>query len=390
MSHAESNRASQTVLPDHGFCLNQVKQELADETATANASGVESVGTEGERTAEQKRAEADGAASKRTAAAKDADTKQGEDKSKHNFSYVFTDDKPFYNKFRFRIAQAPDFVNEEWLSLKKGKNHEEIMEFVNNVLQMKKGKLPEDFLRKYKKNAKEEMTGIEGRWNSYKEMVDLEGEDVLMEMVRAKSIETRPHPKLPADTNIPYPKNQMFKYVKEVFSSKRKITEGEDHEQQEDVDSEKLATFSEKLETSMGSNSKAAKTGTHLERGPAAATLPKDTDDETAASRTAIHHVRKTHSAFDRARRNWSAVLAKSKENVNTKGCKFEQDLEASLGNGKCLDAKLMEIERIFMTDGKLANMNITAAADISNKLVNEIKFAGKRVAALQNCFKVF
>ena len=51
---------------------------------------------------------------------------------------------------------------------------------------------------------------------------------MLMVMIQAKTIVHRDHPKLPADSKIPFPQNQEFKIEKEVFATKRKKNEIEE------------------------------------------------------------------------------------------------------------------------------------------------------------------
>eukprot|EP00973_Karenia_brevis_P078618 10912998-Karenia_brevis.AAC.1 len=64
-------------------------------------------------------------------------------------AYSFTDDKKEYNKFHFRLSQAPEDVKKQWETLKK-KEGDEVDNFVAEIMKMKKGKLPEEFLAKYK------------------------------------------------------------------------------------------------------------------------------------------------------------------------------------------------------------------------------------------------
>eukprot|EP00973_Karenia_brevis_P057149 7950571-Karenia_brevis.AAC.1 len=57
-----------------------------------------------------------------------------------------------------------------------------------------------------------------------------------MDMIQAKTIEHRPHPKLPPTSKIPFPQNQEFKYEKETFANKRKKTDVEQLEEKNAAD----------------------------------------------------------------------------------------------------------------------------------------------------------
>ena len=161
-----------TTLPAHGFCVSG-KQD-------ANVNQLTKVKVE----------------------ANDA-----EDLPSQKMKYIFTDDKSTYNKFHFRLKQLGPERAEEWEMLKRGDDLAAKKNFAAEVLTSKKGKLPVSF-KETKTTATLDTDGTSGSWIPYHQMVAKEGEEMLMEMLRGKTVETRWHKKLPPDSQIPWPKNQ--------------------------------------------------------------------------------------------------------------------------------------------------------------------------------------
>ena len=91
--------------------------------------------------------------------------------------YFFTEDKSEYNKFMFRLRQAPTNLQEEWESIRDKDNQETIIEFAKDIMAMKKGVLPEEVLKKYTRVEKSEEDGTEGEWSTYKQAEETYDDD---------------------------------------------------------------------------------------------------------------------------------------------------------------------------------------------------------------------
>ena len=100
--------------------------------------------------------------------------------------------------------------------------------------------------------------------------------------------------------------------------------------------------------------------------------------------------MRKVHSAWDRTKREWAGLVAQSEAHTNTKGCKFESDLRASILIGTKIDDSMVALETNYVAKGALARDEIEQGAKFASQLMEAMKNGGKRVVALRACFKVW
>jgi hypothetical protein len=77
--------------------------------------------------------------------------------------------------------------------LAKSKKHDEIERFVEELVSMN-GDIPRDYIARKRSVVDEEESSHQSQWTSWKEASDKDGEDVLLEMVEAGTVETRRHP----------------------------------------------------------------------------------------------------------------------------------------------------------------------------------------------------
>jgi hypothetical protein len=164
--------------------------------------------------------------------------------------------------------------------------------------------------------------------------------------------------------------------------------------------------------------------------------------------KVAVANIREAHSAWDRSRRDFEALVSKSAGHANTKGCKFELDLQALIPQGITLqfietfkvmticlfvvggpprsarsvpwdtprrsrsyqksilrtwrvsilshhvtgtaeDEVLQKLERAFLRGDKFANGDLILAAATCTKLADLIKIGNKKASALKPWFNV-
>ena len=159
-------------------------------------------------------------------------------------------DKTLYNKINYRLRneampdvvgkryqelrQNPDKANQvEWEELlghilggKKGEV--DIMNKYNNYQQEIKKKVDPSYVAKLREICTEDVEGEDGSWVPWNVAVEKEGgEDLLKEMVEAKTVICRRNPKLPASSKIPWPQNQQVQHVVESWSRKKRKVETE-------------------------------------------------------------------------------------------------------------------------------------------------------------------
>ena len=113
-------------------------------------------------------------------------------------------DKALYNKFNFRLRQCEDSVKEIWK--KKGNlEPEQVESFIAVVLESAKGNVDKSQFEEWEILGEVEEHGTEGSWMSWEAAAKQEGEEALLEMVRAGTVASRPHPKLPPESSIQWP-----------------------------------------------------------------------------------------------------------------------------------------------------------------------------------------
>ena len=194
-------------------------------------------------------------------------------------------------------------------------------------------------------------------------------------MIQAKTIDYRDHPKLPPGSKIQFPQNQEFKMEKETFASKRKKHEIEELKGTNEATAASKADFLANV-PELGGNKAARKESPNKEGG-------------ITGAATAVQNMRKTHSAWDRTKREWAGLIAQSEANTNTRGSKFESDLRAAILNGTRIDESMVTLETLYAAKSTLANDEIEQGAKLAAALVEAMKNGAKRVVALKACFKV-
>jgi len=305
------------------------------------------------------------------------------------------DDKSTYNKLNHKMRGADPSVRQAWQELLKTKNHDDIQTFMDTVLSNKRGGLPDDFVRKCQRVEKSEESVDEGGYFPWKEIADKEGHDALLEMVKAGTVVTRRHPKLPADSAIPYPYNQQVAYVVEKWKATTRNVTTEDGVTHTDADKDTLAAF-ENRATGASSAFASRRAGTG---GAVVAHVPQTAPDPKVAGaaptgpsprdKEAVANVRKANGLWDRAKREYTALVSKSKACSNTQGCTFEQYLEAMIKQGVTLDADLMKHETKFLEGKSYSNDDVSEMSRLATAAVDIIKAGNKKASALRPWFKV-
>ena len=268
---------------------------------------------------------------------------------------------------------------------------------MDTILSNRRGSLPADFVRKCRRVEKSEEGIDEGGYFPWKEIADKEGHDALLEMVKAGTVVTRRHPKLPADSAIAYPYNQQVAYVVEKWISKTRVVDAEDSVSHADAEQDTLAGLEQRAKgASSAIASRRAGTG-----GTVAASMPNASPGANAVGalpmpagpsprdKEAVANVRKTHGLWDRAKREYTALVSKSKACSNTQGCKFEQDLEVTIQQGASLDDDLMKYEIKFLEGRTYSNDDVSEMSRLVTTAVDLIKAGNKKASALRPWFKV-
>ena len=118
----------------------------------------------------------------------------------------------------------------------------------------------------------------------------------------------------------------------------------------------------------------------------ASAEIKKKNDEKI---NLAMQQIRRTHGAWDKAKRDFEGIVAQSKNNANTSGCKFELDI-GGLGEvcGK-LDDQLLVIEKQFNTHNTLTDEEMIQAATIATQMTGKIQDGREKVQAIKSWLKI-
>ena len=322
-------------------------------------------------------------------------------------------------------------------------NAAEIKDLMDCVIDAKGKKLPEQLLQKFHKTIDEKETNEGGTWIPWKEAVAKYGEDILTEMVTAKTISSRPSALLPPNTKIEWPRNLEVAAITESWNNKRSSID----ETSNAVDAGSSTDFQTKFEEYQNMNKK-MRVSTEGKQAVNKAAVPADKVEVSEQDKVAVANIRKAHSAWDRSRRDFEALVSKSAGHANTKGCKFELDLQALIPQGITLqfmetfkvmticlfvvggpprsarivpwdtprrsrsyqksilrtwrvsilshhvtgtaeDEVLQKLERAFLRGDKFANGDLILAAATCTKIADLIKIGNKKVMALKAWFNV-
>ena len=230
----------------------------------------------------------------------------------------------------------------------------------------------------------------EGEWMSFKSASTKDGEGVVREMIAAKSILTRPNPKLPASTQVPWPYNLEVAYIREAWTHGNTMTDTTACKSTEDGDNA-VTDFETKFEDqwkqrgSGSSSSSSQMTGPPNEnKDPQPPENKKDERDKLVVS-----NIRRVHAMCDRAMRDWEAIITKSQRCPNTCGCKFETDLQEQVEALKKMDSLTMAIDMKYTTGSTLTDEDIKKAGSQTTDMVNGIKDGNRKCAAIKSWMKL-
>ena len=288
----------------------------------------------------------------------------------------------FWNKIR----KAPDKIKDQWKDKFSKLNafDEDRNTFISNVLEVGKDGFSNEYFQGLLKVESIDDAGQRGRFWTYKEMVDTEGEDAVLEMANFKTCDMRRNPRLPPNSAIPWPRNQEFWKDHDFKDKSTKVTDAKleksDHGQ---MDPEVHEQFRKAAELAKGK--KAATMVSKSEEGEGA----PNNGPPLEGMRDAIVAAKKAHSEWDRKKRDLEGVVGRSKLNENTKGCKFEQDLEAMIETGIQKDNVLLEYEKKFNTAVKMENEDLVKVKAETEELSKLAKEASKKSSALASWWKL-
>lgn len=251
-----------------------------------------------------------------------------------------------------------------------------------------------------------------GEWISWTQFKKNEGEPVAMSMRRHKKILFELHNGLDANTDIPFPGNQQFKYIRKLEIEDTSVTrpktmasqaEG-DEVSTEDVAFNDMASmsFASSRDMGRGSGDGVAIAGAvDVDMAAGAMSVAQaqvvdakaKADQELEARKKMLNDkvvvVRKHHTEIERNKREIDATIIKHKRNLNTVGSRFEVDLTQALSDLTEFDMPLVQFEQDFRVGNDINDETIDLVDGIIEQVVRLLKAAQKKTAALNQWFKL-
>jgi hypothetical protein len=303
----------------------------------------------------------------------------------------FSADKTRYNKFNYRLRSSSTAVKEYYKDLVKNKNQPDMDQFVEDLISMGQD-LPADYIARKRKIVDERELDSAVEWVPWRKQAEIEGHDELLEMVEAGTVESKRNPKLPADSKIEHPYNLLARATREVEHRRKKTVDENEMTAHEAISSDNHEAFVKEHATNAIQN----RVGYG---GSSSAGIPSDASSSSLAPpcatvadgkvKVAVAGIRKAHSAWDRACRDFLALVQRSADHPNTTGCKFQGDLQKIADEGSLIDKALVELEANFLKHGTLSDDDIKKGADEASQVQKKIKEGNKKAAALKPWFKL-
>ena len=306
-------------------------------------------------------------------------------------SETLSGDKSRYNKFHFRIKKTSAEVQEVYKKLKKDGTAEELDEFMNGIASMK-GTLNEDFLARFRVHRKVEGSTTTSGWVSWKKTCKDEEPEVLLEKIKHGTTQAKRDPDLPADSTIPYPRNQILHMRRTEHQTKEETEDSGQLKEHVEINPESHQAFLHEFAHTKAMAKKKIPDSAGASATPCSGSTASNPDSEApldATTKTAVTNLRKCHTAWDKCKREWDATVASSKINQNTEGCKPERDLEKMVADGSAEDMKIQKLEQHVLQGERFSQDQIQESAELCTKLTDFMKSGNKKAVGLKFLMKM-
>ena len=215
--------------------------------------------------------------------------------------------------------------------LKKGKNAAKLNDFMDNVIQSG-GTFDENTLKRLRATTHDDSRSDTDCWIQWREATcSFYDEDALKEMVESGEVASRRNQKLKPDSKVPWPRNLEIFHVRTTHTKKQNTRDETVLQEGQDLNPETHQAFIEQSARLKMTN-KLGEAGASSSHGLASADSASERGGSAksgvdAPTKACLVNIRKWHTAFDRARREWCACVADSANYDTTRGSKVESDL---------------------------------------------------------------
>ena len=264
------------------------------------------------------------------------------------------------------------------------------------VKNSKKGRYDESFLTMCRVVTNEDTAGTTGEWEPWRKAANEIGEENLREMVESGTMVTRLDPRLPPNSKIQWPNNQQVAHVREVWSNLAKQTESKKEVSTKPQDEEGTKKSKKNLKRQKKNKKKKFQWQSRPSGSQPSPQLQvvneakdKQLKDKLEKDKSVVAGIRRAHSAWDRQKRDWEALVEKSNQHPNTKGCKFESALSDLLAAGMTHDKVITAKESKHLRGEALSETDVAEALQECKLLHELMKNGSKKAQALRPWFNL-
>ena len=289
--------------------------------------------------------------------------------------------KKDYNAFYYRLGKQGPHKVEEWKEIQKRGTAAEAEAFVHTIKSANLKRTKEFTLNL-------ERTNFLRTWKTYKEALEKYDEEVLLDMIRAKTLETKRDPSIPESLNVPWPKYLQLRLLEE--SEAKRQDRGRTMAEESQLDDDEYEC---KIVEHKAWNPSAAQTAPHGASSHQQHQLQEPNKQQHLLPESvlvALKSVRIAHATCDKFVRDLGGVVESSKANPNSAGCKIEGDLEGMVAELGKFDEDILKFEKLCLTNAaKVSSKDIESAAATAKRIDDQIKSGRKKVAALKTLWKL-
>ena len=115
--------------------------------------------------------------------------------------------------------------------------------------------------------------------------------------------------------------------------------------------------------------------------------MNEESNQQIEKTKVAIQALRKCHSGWDKAKRDWQGALKQSQDCDNTQGTKIEADLKELISTRSEIDEKAMGVETLYFIKGVLTDADIVRGSELIGPLAGFLNTGAQKASALKPWF---
>ena len=212
--------------------------------------------------------------------------------------------KAQYNQFSYRLRAAPKHVRDHWETVKRSSDVASRESFMASVMSVARGDYSNVCVSSTTSVTHEKGEKSEKGWVSFKTVADSEGEAVVLAMIDAKTIQTRPHEKLPPGSAVAWPHNLQFLWEqKKDVSMTGTKDEVKMQGPSQEMDAEDAQVMFKAMDSGASSSCLPSASAAPQAARPAQATQEVKPEQLSQEAKDALASIRKWHGEFDRKKK---------------------------------------------------------------------------------------